>query len=371
LLRGNISRDSAYRGYVLAHQAGVMLAAALPGIDSRGIFALAPLGERVALGTDTTTSPIVGVDSLRLFLSITRRDTAAHNLTLALYRLPQGLDSTTTFADLAGAFTDSLAKTVNIYSLLARSNGKDTVTGDSVAVDTTKRVAVVMRLDSSQAPYASADSGKLALGIRVRADSLASIALTVDTIRWFVKVDSIHGSDTTLVHKLYARGVTFRSFVFDPPPAPFGSTLAVGGVPSARSILRLSVPRAILDSSQIIRGTLILVPAVPASGAPADSFKIEAHTVLADFGAKSPLVFDATRTDTALIRIGATDTLTIEITNLVQFWATDTLAPTTVMLRSQAEGANLAEIRFFSSATPASAPVLRLTYAPRFPFGLR
>jgi len=371
LLRGAVSRDSAYRGYVPAFHAGVMLAAALPGIDSRAIFQLAPLGVRVALGTDTTTSPIIGVDSLRLFLSITRRDTAAHNLTLALYRLPLGIDSTTTFADLAGAFTDSLAKTVNIDSLLARSNGKDTVTGDSVAVDTTKRVAVVMKLDSSQAPYASADSGKLALGIRVGADSLASIALTVDTIRWFVKVDSIHGSDTTLVHKLYARGVTFRSFVFDPPPAPFGSMLAVGGVPSARSILRLSVPRAILDSSQIIRGTLILVPAVPASGAPADSFKIEAHTVLADFGAKSPLVFDATRTDTALIRIGATDTLSIEITNLLQFWASDTLAPTTVMLRSQAEGANLAEIRFFSSATPASAPVLRLTYAPRFPFGLR
>ena len=372
LLRGAVSRDSAYRGYVPAHHAGVMLAAALPGIDSRAIFQLAPLGVRVALGTDTTTSPIIGVDSLRLFLSITRRDTAAHNLTLALYRLPLGIDSTTTFADLAGAFTDSLAKdSVNIDSLLARPNGKDTVTGDSVAVDTTKRVAVVMRLDSSQAPYTSADSGTLALGIRVGADSLASIALTVDTIRWFVKVDSIHGSDTTLVHKLYTRGVTFRSFVFDPPPAPFGSMLAVGGVPSARSIVRLSVPRAILDSAQIIRATLILVPAVPASGAPADSFKIEAHTVLADFGAKSPLVFDATRTDTALIRIGATDTLTIEITNLVQFWATDTLAPTTVMLRSQAEGANLAEIRFFSSATPASAPVLRLTYAPRFPFGLR
>ncbi len=91
LLRGAVSRDSAYRGYVPAFHAGVMLAAALPGIDSRAIFQLAPLGVRVALGTDTTTSPIIGVDSLRLFLSITRRDTAAHNLTLALYRLPLGM----------------------------------------------------------------------------------------------------------------------------------------------------------------------------------------------------------------------------------------------------------------------------------------
>lgn len=372
LLRGNISRDSAYRGYVAAHQAGVMLAAALPGIDSRAIFALAPLGVRVALGTDTTTSPIVGVDSLRLFLAITRRDTAAHNLTLALYRLPHGIDSTTTFADLAGAFTDSLAKSVNVDSLLARSKGKDTVTGDSAAVDTTKTVTVVMKLDSSQAPYTSADSGKLAFGIRVGADSLASIALAgAPTISWFVKVDSIHGTDTTLIHKaMPPRGALFRSFVFDPPPAPFGSMLAVGGVPSARSILRLSLPRAILDSSQIIRGTLILVPAAPAEGAPADSFKIEAHTVLADFGAKSPLAFDATRTDTARIRIGATDTVSIEITNLVQFWASDSLAPTTLMLRSQAEGTHLAEIRFFSTATPAYAPAVRLTYAPRFPFGL-
>src|SRR5947207_6255077 len=37
-------------------------------------------------------------------------------------------------------------------------------------------------------------------------------------------------------------------------------SLAVGGVPSARSILRIAFPRFIRDSSQIIRGTLTLVP---------------------------------------------------------------------------------------------------------------
>src|SRR3989449_9798904 len=118
----------------------------------------------------------------------------------------------------------------------------------------------------------------------------------------------------------------FRS-VFDPPPPPLDSTLAVGGAPSARSILRVVLPRAIRDSSQIIRATLILVPAVPVKGAPSDSFVVEAHTVLADFGAKSPLVLDATRTDTTFVRVGATDTVRIEVTNLLQFWTSDSTRP--------------------------------------------
>src|SRR5205823_944357 len=61
---------------------------------------------------------------------------------------------------------------------------------------------------------------------------------------------------------------SFASFVSDPPPPPPDSTLAVGGVPSARSILRIAFPHFIRDSSQIIRGTLTLVPVAPVQGAP-------------------------------------------------------------------------------------------------------
>jgi hypothetical protein len=197
------------------------------------------------------------------------------------------------------------------------------------------------------------------------------------TFTWFVKVDSITATDTTLIHTSRSRGIEFDSFVFDPAAAALDSTLAVGGVPSARSLLRVNLPRAIRDSSQVIRGTLILVPAVAARGVPGDSFLVQASPVVADFGAKSapcvPVPAPARlcpSPETAPIRIGATDTVRIEVTNMVQFWAADTLAPTAIVLRSRDEGTNLAEIRFYPSAAAAYRPALRVTYARRFPFGV-
>ena len=235
---------------------------------------------------------------------------------------------------------------------------------------------MTLKLDSLQAPYVPGDSGKLGIGVRVGADAATSVTFCTRenacgaAVAWFVKVDSIKGTDTTLIHKQLAAVTLFDNFVFDPPNPPLDSTLAVGGAPSARSILRVTLPRAIRDSSQIIRATLILVPAVPVKGAPSDSFVVEAHTVLAHFGAKSPLVLDATRTDTTFVRVGATDTVRIEVTNLLQFWTSDSTRPEVMMLRSQEEGGHAGEIRFYPSAAAAYRPALRITYARRFPFGM-
>ncbi|PYO12402.1 MAG: hypothetical protein DMD31_16470 [Gemmatimonadetes bacterium] len=298
---------------------------------------------------------------------------------LNLYQLPDTIDSTTTFADVAGAFSGAPLRTVDIDALLAKPGGIDSTTGDSIATDTTThRLILKVKFDSLQLPYVAADSGKLGFGIRVGATTPASVSFSTredptsggSTVTWFMKVDSIKGSDTTLVRERYPRGTRFDTYVFDPPVAPLDSTLAVGGAPSARSILHVTLPRGIRDSSQIIRGTLLLVPAVPARGAPVDSFVLEAHTVLADFGAKSPLVLDATRTDTTMIRVGATDTVRIEVTNLLQFWSADTTRPAVILLRSQEEGAHPSEVRFYPSKAAAYRPSLRVTYAPRFPFGV-
>ncbi len=378
VLGTSITRDSAFRGYVFPYHAVAMTATDAPGaMDSRAILRTSALASGLVLNSgDTTTSPLVGADSMKLTLTITRRDTAAHNLTLKLYRLPITIDSTTTFADVQSAFADSL-RAVNVDALLAKPGGVDSATGDQAAIDTTtKFLKVTLKLDSLQAPYVPGDSGKLGIGVRVGADAPTSVTFCTRenacgaAVAWFVKVDSIKGTDTTLIHKQLAAVTLFDNFVFDPPNPPLDSTLAVGGAPSARSILRVTLPRAIRDSSQIIRATLILVPAVPVKGAPSDSFVVEAHTVLADFGAKSPLVLDATRTDTTFVRVGATDTVRIEVTNLLQFWTSDSTRPEVMMLRSQEEGGHPGEIRFYPSAAAAYRPALRITYARRFPFGM-
>jgi hypothetical protein len=369
VLTSIISRDSTFRGYVTALHAPLLLAADLPGfVDGRAIFRINGFGQRYILST-ADTGAILGADSARLQLTVARRDTGAHNLSLAFYRLPITVDSTTTFAGLAGPFTDSLVKRVNIDTLLARPGHKDTLTGDSVVVDTVNHVLVLaLKFDPAAARYVGTDSGTVAYGVRVSADSLASIAITKSTLswQWYLRVDSI---GKPVARKPGALGVAFSSFVFDPPPPPPDSTLAVGGVPSARSFLRVALPRFIRDSSQIIRGTLTLVPVAPVQGAPSDSFVVEAHTVFTDVGAKSPIIVDVTRTDTAIIHIGPRDTARIEVTNLLQFWASDTTRATTLVLRAKQEAASFSLIRFYPSVAQAFRPALRITFVRRFPFG--
>src|SRR5207249_11686991 len=91
---------------------------------------------------------VTGVQTCAISLTITRRDTATHNLTLKLYRLPVTIDSTTTFADVESAFADTL-RAVNVDALLAKPGGVDSATGDQAAIDTTSKfLKVTLKLDS-------------------------------------------------------------------------------------------------------------------------------------------------------------------------------------------------------------------------------
>jgi len=371
LLTTSINRDSSYRGYVVSYQSPVMLAAFLPDttdtLDGRPIFRFNGYGPRFPVSS-VDTGQIIGADSARLQVYIVRRDTATHNLRLQFYRLPITIDTTTTFDSLAGQFTDTV-KTVNIDTLLAQPGRKDPVTGDSVVVDTVNhRLLLSLKFDTAAARYVGTDSGAVAYGIRIAADTLASIAFGKGAVgpvlQWYLRVDSLGKS---VARKPGVLGPTLANFVFAPSPAPLDATLAVGGVPSARSLLRVAFPRFIRDSSQIIRSTLFLVPAVAARGAPADSFVMEVRTVLADFGPKSPI--DSRLDNPIVIHPGATDTVKIEVTNMLQLWAADTTHPTVFLLRPQAEAQYFGEIRFFPSKA-ALRPTLQITYVKHFPFGV-
>jgi len=372
-----ITRDSAYGrpvGYTNPYTSPYLLADSLPGVrDSRVVMRFAAVAPRGLIGTDTTTGPVIGVDSLWLRLTITQRDTATRNLRLSLYQLPLALDSTKTYADLAGPFSGTPIRTVNVDTLLARPGRRDAATGDSVVVDTiTHFIVLFVKLDSIQAPYSVADTGKVAFGIRVRADTQATVRLAAfeytglgPVIYRYLRVDSLGAA---VVHPAAVRASpAFDSFVFDPPAAGLDSTLVVGGIPSARSILRIALPRTIRDSAQIIRATLELFPVVAPRGIAADSFGLVVHAVLADFGAKSTL--DGAHVDTTRVHVGMTDTVHVEITNILRYWAADTTKPTTVVLRQTPEGADFAEIRFFASSHVAQRPLLRVTYIPHLSFG--
>ena len=157
--------------------------------------------------------------------------------------------------------------------------------------------------------------------------------------------------------------------MFNPPVAPLDDNLAVGGAPSARSLVRVKLPKFLHDSIDVVRATAIFVQVAPVVGAPSDSFSLRVFPVLTDFGGKSPpsAAFSAERT----IHTGSTntDTVTIELTDLVRAWAQDTTAPTAFFLAHVPEAASFTEIRFYSSRAPAFRPALHITYVKRFPFG--
>ena len=375
VLSGVISQDSSFGrpiGYVNPPSAIVLPAVSRPGRESRPIFRTNPIPLRFVLGPDTTSNPVIGVDSARLTVIITRRDTSAHNLTLSVYALPLTIDSTTAFHDLDAPFAAAPIRSVNLDSLLAKPGHLDPATGDSAIVDdVNNRILLRIGLDSAQVPL-TADSGKLGLGIRVSADSRASAAILSTessllvaqgpAVTWYLKVDSL---GLSIAHKSRTVPTSFDSFVYDPPALPTGAFLVVGGVPAARTVLRIDLPQVIRDSSRVIRATLEFIAAAQLEGSPADSFPVVASPVIADFGAKSPL--NTLHTDTTWIRITPIDTVRIEVTRVLGLWATDSLQPTTLVLRALPEGSEFPELRLHRSVDLAQRPMLHITYSPRYP----
>lgn len=383
-----IGRDSAFRGYIRADEAEELAVADLPGIaDSRALLRTATMFTRVVQSSaDTATVPIM-VDSSRLRINIVRRDTSTTNLRLKIYRMPLSIDENTTFAELTDAFTDSLIDSVNVSDLLARPPIADTATlriwGDTIRTDSLGNVLQISRIDGSlilhltfdtlQVPFVVADTGRVALGLRVAADSLASIAVGSNnvfdrgtTIRWFYHYDG----DTTVISADAFRGTTFDTFVFDPPNAALGDDLVVGGAPSARSLLRVAIPDFLRDSADVVRATLILVPVAPVQAARGDSFRILVRPVLTDIGAKSPLSTVTPFFGSTTIHIDSADTVRIEVSDVIRAWALDsTVVATALVLGKVPEAASFTEIRFYSSRTPAFRPALHVTYVRRFGFG--
>jgi hypothetical protein len=360
MLLDAVLADSAYRGYVLPHEAGAMQLVADPGgalPTSRVIVRYLPFAERLLLRAgDTTTGAVLATDSFGIRVSVQARGGAG--LELAFYRLPVTVDTSTAFGDLDPYFADS--------TRLAIVALPDTLTADSVTA----------RFAADAFPTLDADGRAAAVGVELRA---------VD--RGFVLLGSLEGADAPIVTRyvqLDSAGVSVPrvegklpavdAFVAPDVPPPSADLLRVGGAPSARSLLRFTLPPRILDSSTVVRATLILVPAAPAVGAPGDTLHLLAQGVSVDVGAKSPLIPVAE--DTVLVQrvavpVGVADTVRLDITTLVLAWAADSTRPRSIMVRAVPEGGAFAEGLFGSSASPASRPAVQITFVPPLNLGGR
>jgi len=161
--------------------------------------------------------------------------------------------------------------------------------------------------------------------------------------------------------------------VMSPPPGqPPAGVLAIGGIPTARAILHLSLPQVVVDSAATVRATLLLNTTGPAGGFARDTFSVIAQPVVRDFGIKSVLWPDSAVSGSVRIAQGQTGPVELDIGPILRFWGTTVgdSTPRLIVIRVYPEGSILGSVAFAGRASGAAGPQLRVTYVKPYTFGL-
>jgi len=349
------SMDSSFVGYVPAGL-GISLRVSngLPVSEDRGIVQFLPLPDTVVV-SDSGHHYVI--DSVEFGLTLQARDTLVDSLRFLLYRLPIGIDTTTTFADIAPN--------------LVPGNVVDTIfVPDSVKSGVIQSVLSGAELTRVLIP--PGDSGKIAIAIALVGSAptgarIASIAATGSPrMKTYVTADSV--ADSTKKQVSISRFPSFASFVSQAPLALNNDLLSIGGAPSHRARLKFDLPRNLRDSVTILRATLELTPNSTILGLPNDPATLQAIGVIGDLGAKSPLVTGGNTIGLKTVDAGTTGTVEIDVTRLIRAWQTKNGLPTIVFIAIAPEAATFTQPVFKSTRSGSGAPQLRITYYDKFPF---
>jgi hypothetical protein len=349
--------DSSFVGYVLPHQAAALLVSnGLQGFEER---ALIRFGRRPDSVVVRDTLRAYTIDSVALNFTLGARDTALDGLQVQVYRIPRTIDSTTTYAGIAPAFVpEALIATIEVP--------------DSLNSGTIRAVFGPAELSRVEIP--ASDSGQLAVGLRIAAPPATGVRLGALTsggaAPLFTSYVTLDIPDTGAAKlRTLAQTPTFNTFVSEVPQVSDSTLLAVGGAPSARTLVRFNLPARIRDSATVVRATLELTPVAPIPGLPTDPARLVARAILADVGAKSPVSSVANRVPEDTLDVGAT-AVSIEAVRLVELWLRTTSRPSALVLALSPEAGSFTRPVFHSSraADPALRPRLRLSYLLSFPF---
>ena len=353
-----IGADSSFRGYVQpASSAALLVSNGLGGFETRAIMRFARRRDSV---TVRDTARTYTIDSVAFGLNLVARDTTLPGLKILLYRLPISIDTTTTYAAVDPAFVPgNLIRTIDVSDTLKRGTIRTVFSGAG--------------LDSVLIP--PADTGVLALGIRIDSPGTTGTRLGSSaggTGAVFFTYATLNVPDTgTAKLRTFSSTPTFNSFVTPPQPVPDTTLLVVGGEPSSRALLRFELPQHIRDSATIVRATLELTPVVPISGLPTDPARLQAKSVLADLGAKSPVSSAFGRVPVDTLDPGTTS-VSLEAVRLVELWLGATPRPSSLVLSlaPDLEAASFSRPVFYSTRAADSTvrPRLRISYLRAFPF---
>jgi len=361
--------DESVSGYVSRGGGAALLTSnGLPASEDRAIYRFVSRQDSI---TVRDTARAYTVDSVTLGLTLVARDTLVNGLKIFLYRLPADITpDTATFAGI----DPQLAAPALIDSILVP---------DSV---NTGAVSVVLRgADVDRVAIPAGTGGVLALGLRISADSPTGIRTgsivgsNAATFLSYVTVD-VPDTTTAIKHQTLNRSSQFNGFVTQTPYTLAPGTLLIGGEPSSRGFIRFALPSRIKDSATVVRATLELLPAIPIPGLSTDPAILEGRAVLSDLGPKSPLATTpASLIPQDTLTLESSDTVRLDITDIVKLWQSSSERPQEVALRLGArtstsgviaEGASFTRTLFGSTGplSPVGPPRLRVTYLLSFPF---
>lgn len=355
--------DTSVRGYWVVREAAYLLTSTFDSLHSVALVQFQPLVDSAWYPTTSDTAHVGTRDSVVLSLQLLQRDTAVKQIRLLVYRLPAQFDTGTSYSSIQPFFADSeLVDTIAVPDS-ARSGNYTFRIADSLVIS-------------------PVDSGVVSLGIALLAP--ASTALTLGSGNGGASLSTTGPSLTYFVHarapldslsKTFFTEPHYALFVMSPPPGqpPLG-VLAVGGIPTARATLRLSLPKVVVDSNGVVRATLLLNTASAAGGFAGDSFTVIAQPVVRDFGVKSVLWPDTTVSGVVVVHQGQTGLVSLDIAPILRFWGTTVgdSTPRLVVLRVTPEAAVLGSAEFVGQAAGAGAggPQLQVTYVKPYTFGV-
>ncbi|HJR17742.1 MAG TPA: hypothetical protein VJ808_12895, partial [Gemmatimonadales bacterium] len=207
--------DSSYSGYLQPFQAPALLVSnGLQGFEERALVRFLARPDSVSV-RDTLRG--YTIDSVAVSFTIAARDTNLTGLELLLYRMAPTFDSASTFADVAPAFVpENLIGTIPLPDTL-----------NSGVIRT-----VFQGADLSRVQIAPADSGRLALGVRLSAPTFTGVrvgALAGGNGPLFTTFVTMDVPDTgTARLRTLAQSAAFNTYVSEVPQMSDTTLLQVG-----------------------------------------------------------------------------------------------------------------------------------------------
>jgi hypothetical protein len=349
----------------------LLLASRGDTLDTRVVIRFDSLPAKFTPQADTAR-PITRVDSAYIQLRLdTTTIKGAQTVTIEAYDVDTTANDTTTAAVLALFRPDRFVSSQTFTRAQLTDTVKYYISNAAVLakIQNSARFRVGLRATgpvSAQLRFASAEGGASPLFFFRATPDTATKPLSVAPLSKTPVNDRIaaaHLSDYTVIAK-------------GPPPAP-ASVLATGGLPAHRVYIRFDIPSRIIDSTTVVRATLLLNQLPNTAIDATDTVAILPQVVLAGKAvtdpAKASQITANVTVDTLKLRPGDSGLTNVELARVFTLWHTqqpDTL-PRAIVLKSVSEGDSPLEIRFSSTQDVAALrPRLRISYVSLVPLGL-